>query len=99
MANLDAEVARLPPRLQAAHAQGYMVTDDLEGFPIDNAMRFRVQVFSPRYGWVNAWSTKGELHADTPERLISICNTLAAHGDRVRIIELVPSLYRTFEPE
>lgn len=98
MSSLDAEVARLSARLQAAHADGFMVTDSLEGFPIDNGLRFRLQVFTDHYGWVNAWGLHGEYHSDTSDPLVALAEAYALEGRRARIIELVPTLYRSFEP-
>lgn len=98
MTRLDAGAARLSARLQAAHGQGYMVTDSLEGFPVDNGQRFRLQVFTDLYGWVHAWGLEGEFHSDTPDGLIALAEAFAMEGRRARIIELVPTLYQIHEP-
>lgn len=87
-------------RLRIAELHGYMVSDDLAGYPIDNQMRFQAQVFSPDYGWVNMWSTKGEFRSDDAAKLEPLCIEFARErGQRARIVELVPTLYKTFEIE
>lgn len=95
----------IPPRTDAerlalAELHGYMVTDSLDGYPIDNNMRFQAQVFSLNYGWVNMWSLKGEFRSDDPAKLEPLCLEFARErGQRARIVELVPTLYKTYEIE
>ncbi|UTC28977.1 hypothetical protein MARCHEWKA_04650 [Brevundimonas phage vB_BpoS-Marchewka] len=87
-------------RLARARLLNYMTDDSLDGYPIDNNMRFQAQMFSLDYGWVNLWGLGGEYRADDAARLVPVCEEFAqARGVRTRIIELVPSLYRIFEPE
>ncbi len=77
----------------------YMTDDSLDGYPIDNNMRFQAQVFT-KLGWVNMWTTSGEYRSDDAAKLIPVCEEFSRErGQRARIVELVPALYKVFEIE
>lgn len=93
-------MTRPAERLDRARSLGYMVDDSLAGYPIDNNMRFQAQMFSHDYGWVNLWGLGGEYRADNVARLVPICEEFSQQrGVRTRIVELIPTLYQTYEAQ